>query len=609
MQTPIFYFKNLSLSFGPKKLFQDISVQIFTKDRICLIGKNGSGKSTLLKVIARKIEADSGDVYYYPGIKIGYLTQQPSANVNLSIKEYVLQNIVLQAGEELEEKAFLANIIIDRLELRPDELLKNLSGGKLRRADLARTLVASPDILLLDEPTNHLDISSILWLEDYLSHYQGAVVIVSHDRSFLKNVSNKTVWLDRGELQYNNKGYSDFEKWSEDILLQEAREISKLERELDKENIWLSQGVTARRKRNQQRLKNLYELREKLKSSKERRNILGGNISLGLEDPKNKAKLVLSIKDVSFTYDEALSSKTIIKPFTLEITKGEVIGVIGKNGSGKTTLIKLITGSLSPTNGEIKYGSNLEFTYLDQSREDLNEEDTLWETLCPNGGDTVFIADKPKHVVAYLKDFLFSSDQAKAKVATLSGGERNRLLLAKLLIKPGNFLILDEPTNDLDVDTLDMLVEILYEYKGTCLIVSHDRDFLERIITRTLVIEDGVISNYFGGYNDYLVANKKEVKPSKNAAKNLLNHKKTSNSKLTYKDQRELDLLPDKIEILEKEITQIESSLDNTDLYNQNPEKFNDISTLLFQKKNELNMLEERWLELSLCIQPLDRSI
>ena len=602
MQTPLFYIKNLSLSFGDSKIFKDISFQIFKSDRVCLIGKNGSGKSTLLKVIAGIMECDKGELYYAPNIKTGYLAQQPMGDENLTIKNYVLKNISLAHGEVVEEKEYLANIIIDKLELNPDEYIKDLSGGKFRRADLARTLVSEPDLLLLDEPTNHLDISSILWLEDFINQYQGAVLVVSHDRSFLKNISNKTIWLDRGELQFNVKGYSDFERWSEEILLREEREITKLEKELDKENIWLQQGVTARRKRNQQRLGNLYELREKLKSSKERRSLNGKNISLSLEDPKNKAKLVLEMKDVSFSYDE-LTKKYILKPFSLDITRGEVIGVIGKNGSGKTTLIKLITGTLCPSSGEIKYGSKLEFSYLDQSRSELNEDHTLWETLCPNGGDTVFIADRSKHVVAYLKDFLFSADQAKAKVSSLSGGERNRLLLAKILTKPGNFLILDEPTNDLDVDTLDMLVEILYEYKGTCLIVSHDRDFLERVVTRTLVIEDGRVNNYYGGYNDYVAEHKKTIKNPKASSINLNSTddfpKKNSN-KLTYKDQRELDLIPGLIDKLMIEIEHLEQMLADEGLYAKGPEIFNQASLELVNKKNELEKLENRWLELSL---------
>lgn len=602
MQTPLFYIKNLSLSFGDSKIFKDISFQIFKSDRVCLIGKNGSGKSTLLKVIAGIMECDKGELYYAPNIKIGYLAQQPMGDENLTIKNYVLKNISLAHGEVVEEKEYLANIIIDKLELNPDEYIKDLSGGKFRRADLARTLVSEPDLLLLDEPTNHLDISSILWLEDFINQYQGAVLVVSHDRSFLKNISNKTIWLDRGELQFNVKGYSDFERWSEEILLREEKEITKLEKELDKENIWLQQGVTARRKRNQQRLSNLYELREKLKSSKERRSLNGKNISLSLEDLKNKAKLVLEMKDVSFSYKE-VSKKYILKPFSLDITRGEVIGVIGKNGSGKTTLIKLITGTLSPSSGEIKYGSKLEFSYLDQSRSELNEDHTLWETLCPNGGDTVFIADRSKHVVAYLKDFLFSADQAKAKVSSLSGGERNRLLLAKILTKPGNFLILDEPTNDLDVDTLDMLVEILYEYKGTCLIVSHDRDFLERVVTRTLVIEDGKVNNYYGGYNDYIAEHKKTIKNPKASSINFNSTndftKKTSN-KLTYKDQRELDLIPGLIDKLMIEIEHLEQMLADESLYAKGPEIFNQASLELVNKKNELEKLENRWLELSL---------
>lgn len=593
MSLPLFYFKDLSLSFGQTPLFSNISAQVSAKDRVCLIGKNGSGKSTLLKLMAGEIEPDQGELYYHPGIKISYLLQQPVIEQDLTIYQYVLQNISLKKGEELEHKSYLADIILEKLQLDGEKYLSKLSGGQLRRADLARTLVIEPDLLFLDEPTNHLDIGSIEWLEGYLNNFSGGLIVVSHDRAFLRNISNKTIWLDRGKLLYNKLGFNDFERWSEETFAQEERELIKLGKELDKENIWLQQGVTARRKRNQQRLQNLYELRAKLKSDKSRFGQIENGIKLDSLALNNRSKLLVEMENVSFEFPE----RKIFKPFSLSILKGEVIGVMGCNGAGKSTLIKLITGDLKPSSGSIKLGHSLERSYLDQSRGEIDPEKTLWETLCPNGGDTIFLGgSKPKHVVAYLKDFLFDGKQAKSKVSTLSGGEQNRLLLARLLINPGNFLILDEPTNDLDMDTLDMLVEILSEYKGTLLIVSHDRDFLERLVNRTLIIDNNQVHDHAGGYYDYVASTKAVVKEAKVIKEQP--KKTSSNNKLSYKYERELELLPGKIEILISEINELEKDLGDPDLYSKDPDYFNDLTNKITSKREQIEEFEMRWLEL-----------
>ncbi|MCT4634743.1 MAG: ATP-binding cassette domain-containing protein [Rickettsiales bacterium] len=593
MSLPLFYFKDLSLSFGQTPLFSNISAQVSAKDRVCLIGKNGSGKSTLLKLMAGEIEPDQGELYYHPGIKISYLLQQPVIEQDLTIYQYVLQNISLKKGEELEQKSYLADIILEKLQLDGEKYLSKLSGGQLRRADLARTLVIEPDLLFLDEPTNHLDIGSIEWLEGYLNNFSGGLIVVSHDRAFLRNISNKTIWLDRGKLLYNKLGFNDFERWSEETFAQEERELIKLGKELDKENIWLQQGVTARRKRNQQRLQNLYELRAKLKSDKSRFGKIDNGIKLDSLALNNRSKLLVEMENVSFEFPE----RKIFKPFSLSILKGEVIGVMGCNGAGKSTLIKLITGDLKPSSGSIKLGHSLECSYLDQSRGEIDPEKTLWETLCPNGGDTIFLGgSKPKHVVAYLKDFLFDGKQAKSKVSTLSGGEQNRLLLARLLINPGNFLILDEPTNDLDMDTLDMLVEILSEYKGTLLIVSHDRDFLERLANRTLIIDNNQVHDHAGGYYDYVASTKnvvKEAKVIKDQPKKV-----NSSNKLSYKYERELELLPGKVEMLISEIKELEKDLSDPDLYSKDLDYFNDLTNKITSKREQIEEFEVRWLEL-----------
>ena len=596
MSLPLFYFKNLSLTFGEKPLFHNISAQVSAKDKVCLVGKNGSGKSTLLKLMAKHIEADQGDLYYNPGIKIGYLTQQPVLDQDLTIYDYVAQNISLNDGETLEQKTYLVDIILEKLDLDGEQYLSKLSGGRLRRADLARTLVTEPDLLFLDEPTNHLDIASIEWLEEYLNDFAGGLVVISHDRAFLRNISNRTIWLDRGKLLYNNRGFIDFERWSEEVFAQEERELSKLGKELDKENLWLQQGVTARRKRNQQRLQNLHDLRAKLRNDKSRFSNINTSIRLDSISTDTKSKLLVEMQDVSFKFTDTNPHKTILNPFSLSILKGEVIGVMGQNGAGKSTLIKLITKELTPSTGDVRLSNSLQYSYLDQSRSEADQEKTLWETLCPNGGDTIFLGDKPKHVIAYLKDFLFDGKQANSKVSTLSGGEQNRLLLAKLLMNPGNFLILDEPTNDLDMDTLDMLVEILSEYKGTLMIVSHDRDFLERLVTRTIIVEQNKIIDCAGGYYDYLTSIK-PVKEEKKITKEQPRKEKITN-KLSYKDERELSLLPEKIDNLAEEIKLLESKLNDPSLYSINPDAFNMFSKQVIEKRNELEMLETRWIDL-----------
>jgi ATP-binding cassette subfamily F protein uup len=543
--------------------------------------------------MAKQAEADKGEVYFAPGVKIGYLAQQPIFDKDLTIYDYVVENIGIEENEDIAQKSYLADIVIENLKLPRNELLSKLSGGTLRRADLAKVLVTEPDLLLLDEPTNHLDITSIEWLEGYLNDFAGGLLVISHDRAFLRNISNKTIWLDRNKLLHNNKGYGDFERFRDEIFEQEARQLSRLGKELDKENLWLQQGVTARRKRNQQRLHGLYDLREKIKNDKNRFNNIANIITIDQVSSNNKSKLLAELTNVSFAFSE----KIILKPFSLRITKGEVIGVIGCNGAGKSTLIKLITGELSPTTGEIKLGTNLKYSLLDQSRDQLDLDVTLWQTLCPQGGDTVLVGDKKKHVVAYLKDFLFTSQQINSKVITLSGGEKNRLLLAKLLANPGNFLILDEPTNDLDVDTLDMLVDILNDYTGTLLIVSHDRDFLESLVTRTIVIEQQIVSDYMGGYHDY-ISTIKSIKKSVKVTTNISKHEKTISNKLSYKDERELRLLPQLIENLTTDIKELETIITNLDFYNNNPQEFNEISIRIEKKKLDLEIAEIRWLEL-----------
>jgi ATP-binding cassette subfamily F protein uup len=598
MSLPLLFLKNAELTFGGNPVFDKLSMQIMPEDKICLVGRNGCGKSTLFKVLASIYELDKGEFYKHPGLNVGYLPQTVTFNDRDNVYDYVLKDIKLGAGETKEDNIYRADKILNSLNLGGYKLMKRLSGGKLRRAALAKALIDNPEILLLDEPTNHLDIASIEWLEEYLSNYKGSFICISHDREFLKNISNKIFWLDRGTLKTLNKGFAEFENWSSSVMEQEEIELQKLNKKLEGENLWLQQGVTARRKRNQGRLKSLFTLREQLKNDKSNLSKATNTIKLPPLSAGQNAKLVLEMDSVCHSFTDVTPPKQTINNFSLRITRGEKIGLMGRNGAGKTTFLKLLIGELKPTSGTIRLGANLNISYSDQQREVLDPDQTLWQTLCPGGGDNITVAGEPKHVVSYLKDFLFDAAQIKSPVGSLSGGEANRLILAKILANPGNLLILDEPTNDLDMDTLDMLEDILSDYKGTLLIVSHDRDFLERIVTRTIIFEqDGSIQDYYGGYTEYKKALKLNNVKKKSLEKTPIDIKKENNN-FSYKFKRELELLPNQIDDLTKEINQLEQQLAGNNFYSQDPEGFNQSSKNLLAKKQTLENLEVRWLEL-----------
>lgn len=600
MSTPLLSIHDATVTFGGKPLFTEITLHISLGEKICLVGRNGSGKSTLFKVIANELELDAGERFEQPGTRIGYLPQSIEATPNTSIYDYVKKGL----PEEKQTDEFLYEIdqVLAPLYLTGDMLLEHLSGGQLRRTALARALINDPDILLLDEPTNHLDIEAIEWLEGYLQMFQGGLVCISHDRAFLKSISDKTFWLDRGAIRNHSRGYSDFERWSGELIEQEARELVKLARKVEEENSWLQKGVTARRKRNQQRLKEVYRLRDQLKHDKSKLHKVRNRIQLEPLDPASATKMVAEMEGVCKSFGDL----KILDQFTMRIMRGDRIGIVGKNGSGKSTFLKLITKQLEKDSGRLRIGKHLEFSYFEQQRESLDPEETLWKTLCPSGGDHLQVGKGTRHVVAYLKDFLFDPKQARSQVGSLSGGEMNRLLLAKILAKPGDVLILDEPTNDLDMDTLDMLQEILSDYKGTLIIVSHDRDFIDRIVTRTIIFEgEGKVDWYVGGYSDYLSQKQGKSKKtsSKASAKNTsdkatIEKPKATSTKLTYKLQRELDLLPGEIEELAASIVKMEQQLADPDFYRDHPDAFDSIMQELAPAKELLNQKEERWIEL-----------
>ncbi|ABV76756.1 ABC-F family ATP-binding cassette domain-containing protein [Rickettsia rickettsii] len=590
--TPIYYIKDGNLSFADKVILSDLELYLYTGDKICLIGRNGCGKSSLMKVISGDYELDNGALFQDPLVTTGYLRQDIPIKTHLTVYDFVLQ----QTDSTKEIDKYQIDIILEKLQINGTDNLSTYSGGQLSRASLAKALILEPEILLLDEPTNHLDIATIEWLEEFVKSYKGAIICVSHDRTFLSNVTNKIWWLDRGILRKSDKGFKFFDEWQTIIIDQEEAALRKLNKKLSQENEWLNAGVTARRKRNQKRLADLKALRAitqeqtaKLASSTQRvRAELAENIA--------KSKFIIEADNITFSY----KNTKIIDNFSFRVKNGEKIGIIGANGSGKSTFIKLLTKQLTPESGKIIYGGNLDISYFDQHREKLEPNHTLQQTLCPTGGDQVFLPHgKTMHVAGYLKQFMFNPKLLNAKTAILSGGEANRLLLAKILMNPGNLLILDEPTNDLDMDSLEILLDILTDYSGTLIVVSHDRDFLERLVTRTLVFAQGKIHDLTGGYEDYKqyfttspIA-KKASKPLP-----LTAQKEPLNKKLSYKYQRLLETLPNYIEKLEISIKHLEKELEDVNLYLDNPQKYNSITSQLINDQNKLDELLNQWLEI-----------
>jgi ATP-binding cassette subfamily F protein uup len=594
--------EDISVKFGGKPLFENLKMHILEGDKICLVGRNGVGKSTLMRLILGELEQDSGTRFCLPGITIGYLAQNVEFNAADSVRRFVMSG--LAEDERSDEKQHLADIVISPLGLDANAVMGTLSGGQLRRAALARSLITEPDILLLDEPTNHLDLGAIEWLEKYLANYRGALVCVSHDRAFLAAISRKVFWIDKGMIRICPTGYKGFEDWAEMMVEQEARELQNMKKKLAAEVDWTQGGVSGRRKRNQRRLNELFRLRDKLRADKAAYNQRMQKVNIDAQSPAQASKIIVEFKHVekSFTHDG--KTVPILKDFNLRILRGDRIGILGKNGSGKSTFIKLLIGEAEPDKGRIFRAKNIDIAYFDQNRSFLNPDKTLWDTLCPDGGDHVFLGSEKQrsmHVCGYLKDFMFDPKLARARVSTLSGGQQSRLMLARILANPGNVLILDEPTNDLDMDTLDMLQELISEYKGTLLIVSHDRDFLDRTVTEILAFEgDGIIEGYIGGYSDY-AARKKNMTPGKASEKKLApvaTVKPATTNPLSGKERHELEKLPQKIQELEKEVETLREKLLDVDLYTKNPEDFDVSSRRFAQAQHELEQAESRWLEL-----------
>ncbi|MGJ4939730.1 ABC-F family ATP-binding cassette domain-containing protein [Bradyrhizobium sp. HKCCYLS1011] len=606
MAPPLIQLKDIKLTFGGTPLLSGVELSVSPGERVCLIGRNGSGKSTLLKIAAGLVEADSGTRFVQPGATVRYLPQEPDFSGHATTLAYV------EAGLGPGDDPYQARYLVEQLGLTGEEDPAHLSGGEARRAAIARVLAPSPDILLLDEPTNHLDLPTIEWLENELDGRRCALVLISHDRRFLTNLSRATAWLDRGQIKQIDRGFAAFEAWRDEVLAEEEREQHKLDRKIVNEEHWLRYGVSGRRKRNVKRLANLHALRQ------QRRDYRGtaGAANLAAAEADKSGKLVIEAKGVSKTYGE----RKIVDNFSIRIQRGDRVGIIGPNGAGKTTLVTLLTGGDEPDGGSVRLGVNLEMATLDQHRESLDPKSTLAEALTGGRGDHVMVGGKPKHVVGYMKDFLFADEQRGTPLEVLSGGERGRLMLARALAKPSNLLVLDEPTNDLDLETLDVLEDMLGDYDGTVILISHDRDFLDRVVTSVIVPEgNGRWIEYAGGYSDMLAQRgadlkrearktpatdeKKEAKPATAAAPSG-----APKRKLSFNEKHALETLPKTIAKLQAEIAKQQQILADPELYAKDRKRFETASVAVATAQAELTAAEDRWLELEMLREEIEQA-
>lgn len=591
MAAPLLTLKDIHLTFGGTPLLEGAELRVAPGARLCLVGRNGSGKSTLLKIAAGLVEADQGERFAHPGASIRYLPQEPDFSEYETVRAYA------EAGLGQADDPYAVQQILNELGLSGDEHPGTLSGGEGRRAALARVLAPKPDVLLLDEPTNHLDLAAIEWLEQYLGGLNSALVLISHDRRFLENLSRATVWIDRGRCRNLDQGFRAFEDWRDKALEEEDAERHKLDRKIVREDQWMHGGVTGRRKRNVRRVRELKTMRQAVRE----RRFTPGAVKLDAAEGGQSGRLIADATNVSKSFD----TTEVVKDFSLRVLRGDRLGVVGPNGAGKTTLLKLLTGVLAPDSGTVRLGTNLDLVALDQRRDELNPNWTVSDALTGGRGDQVVINGKARHVASYMKDFLFLPEQRLSPVRVLSGGERARLMLARALAKPSNVLVLDEPTNDLDLETLDLLQEMLGDYPGTVILVSHDRDFLDRIVTNVIAPDgDGRWTEYAGGYADMLaqrrgIALKKaQDKGMEGAKRSAAAQNSQQPKKLSFKDKHALETLPGKIQTLEAEIAKLSVKLSDASLFSNDRKAFDTATVHLGRVQAELEAAEMLWLEL-----------
>ena len=588
----IFSLRDVAVRFGKKEIFNDFNLNIHRGDIVALVGKNGVGKTTLMNIIIGNQDLDVGELWKYPNLKVSNFSQNLEMNFSNTVEGELKK--ILNSDDEI----YKIDIYCQNLKLDKYSHLNELSGGQKRRVALAKCLIPESDILLLDEPTNHLDLECIQWLEQHLKELNRVILCVSHDRTFLSNFTNKVFWLDRGNLRVSPRGFKDFDKWSEELLDQEYRELKNRKQFVNLEIEWANRGVKARVKRNLKRLERARRLKDQLeKDEASYRSAIKSVKPIIFKKNNDNSKFIAEFYKASIKYPN--SKNKILENLSIKISKNDRIGLLGKNGSGKSTFLKTLIGEMIPISGTIKVKKNLEFSYFDQLRNDLNSNKSLKETLVPNGGDYLLVQDKERHVCSYLKDFQFDPKRVNDTILSLSGGQQNRLLLSKVLANPKTGLILDEPTNDLDLETMDLLTEMLSNYKGTLLIVSHDRDFLDQTVNKILYFEgDGKVSFFLGGYSDFLKHKSNELQKNDNKRKNL-SIKKTKNvDKLSFKFKFELDNIPIEINKIQDEISSIKNELKDNNLYINNPNRFADITKDLETLEINLELKEARWLEL-----------
>ncbi|MCD2182406.1 ABC-F family ATP-binding cassette domain-containing protein [Rhizobium sp. GN54] len=607
MAPPILKLDNISLSFGGTPLLAGTNLQVEPGDRICLVGRNGSGKSTLLKIAAGMVEAQSGEVFRHPSATVRYLEQAPDFEGFSTVAAYA------EAGLGPGDDPYRVTYLLSHLGLTGAEDPATLSGGEARRAALARVMAPEPDILLLDEPTNHLDLPTIEWLEDELTRSRSALVVISHDRRFLEKISNATVWLDRGTSRRLDRGFAHFEAWRDEVLEAEELEQHKLGKAIQREEHWLRYGVTARRKRNMRRLGELQDMRSRHRGHKGPQ----GTVQATASEAQESGKLVIEADKVTKSYGERM----IVAPFSIRVHRGDCIGLVGPNGAGKTTLLKILTGQLAPDSGTVKLGTNLEIATLDQRREDLNPDDTLAHYLTDGRGESLIVNGEQRHVTGYMKEFLFQPEQARTPIRNLSGGERARLMLARILSRPTNLLILDEPTNDLDIETLDLLQEIVAGFSGTVILVSHDRDFLDRTVTSTIApanpeAPDGRWIEYAGGYSDMMAQRRGAIEERRRADKAekvkagdaapVQKPADKARGKLSYKQKFALESLPKEMEKTQSEIARREERMADPALFSKDQAAFHRLAGELETLRADLIRMEEEWLELEMLREELE---
>lgn len=599
-KAPLLQLSDISLTFGGEPLFHDVSLTVQQGDRVALVGRNGSGKSTLMKVMAGLVEPDSGTRAVPPGMSVGYMEQHPDISGFATLGEFAASE--LDAGEE-----YRVEMVAEGLKFDPGLSPQTASGGERRRAALAKLLAEGPDLMLLDEPTNHLDIQAIGWLEQQLKETRKAFVLISHDRAFLRELTRATLWIDRGITRRQEKGFSDFEAWRDKVWEEEDASRHKLDQKIKAEARWAVEGISARRKRNQGRVRALQDLRAERAAQIKRQ----GTAAMALDSGPKSGRKVIEADGISKAYD----GNVILSDFSLKVLRKDRIAFVGPNGVGKTTLLNMLMKKEEPDTGTVTHGTSLVPAFFDQARAGLHPDMSLWENLTGDKdmrvsgqADQVLVRGQPKHVVGYLKEFLFDERQVRAPVRSLSGGEKARLLLAKLMARESNLLVLDEPTNDLDIESLDLLQELLDDYEGTVLLVSHDRDFLDRVATTTIAMEgNGQATVYAGGWSDYR-AQRAEAAPdaaeaprpkAKPAEPKPAGKPQKSKPKLSFTEKHRLEELPGQIEKLEAEIAKLEQLLSDPELFTREPEKFKKATDALTKRQAALSEAEEEWLVLA----------